>query len=176
MLLGVYVDDLIIISKSLEDINLVKALLSKRFKMQDFGEAKSILKIRIQRDKLTGVLSLDQAKYSATILKRFGMENCHGSAIPLCSTTHFSNEQCPSAGEDKELMSKTPYRQAIGSLMYLMVSTRPDLAYPVQILSRYGSNPGPAHWKAVKKVFQYVQETMHFGIIYKRGTENKLTG
>ena len=52
--------------------------------------------------------------------------------------------------EDKEYMAKVPYASAIGSLMYAMVCTRPDIGHAVGVVSRFMSNPGKAHWEAVK--------------------------
>lgn len=61
-------------------------------------------------------------------------------------------------------MEKVPYREAIGSLMYLMVSTRPDLAYAVGLVGRYMEHPGIEHWQAVKWIFRYVCGTLDHGI------------
>ena len=175
MLLGIYVDDLIILSKSLAEINKVKQSMSERFKMQDFGEASVILGIKIQRDLTAGTLILSQAKYARSLLDRFEMKGTRGTSIPLSASVTFGKDQCPQSEEDTHVMLDAPYRQAIGSLMYLMVSTRPDLAYAIQVLSRFGSNPGIIHWKGLKKVLQYVAGTVDFGIVYRRG-ESTLTG
>ena len=176
VLLGLYVDDMTIMSKSLEAVEAVKKLLSAEFKMEDFGEASVVLKIRIRRDKERGILTLDQSKYAASVLQRFGMQDCKGVSIPLSHGTYFSVGQSPDGDEEKEQMSAIPYRQAVGSLMYLMVSTRPDIAAAVQVLSRFGSNPGPAHWSGVKRVLQYVQRTINFGLVFKRGQGVTLSG
>ena len=81
------------------------------------------------------MLTLDQSKYAASVLQRFGMQDCKGVSIPLNHGTYFSVGQAPDGEEEKEQMSAIPYRQAVGSLMYLMVSTRPDIAVAVQVLS-----------------------------------------
>ena len=65
-------------------------------------------------------------------------------------------------------MAGVPYREAIGSLMYLMVSTRPDLAAAVGILSRFLNDPGEEHWKAVKRVFRYLKGTEGMGLVYRK--------
>ena len=77
---------------------------------------------------------------------------------------------------EKEAMANIPYRSSIGSLMYLMVSTRPDLAAAVGILSRFMENPGKVHWEAVKKVLRYVQHTKSYGLLYKRSGSLDLVG
>lgn len=63
-------------------------------------------------------------------------------------------------------MSKVPYLNAVGALMYLATSTRPDIAYSVGVLARYNSNPGIAHWKAVKHVFRYLKGSMDYKLVY----------
>jgi hypothetical protein len=65
------------------------------------------------------------------------------------------------------------YQSAIGSLMYTAVGMQPDISFMVQTLSQFMSNPGPAHWMAVKCVFQYLNGTQDFGIIYWKGGEVK---
>jgi hypothetical protein len=57
--------------------------------------------------------------------------------------------------EDIAKMHDIPYREAVGSLMYLALATRPDVAYAVGVVSRFSNNPGIVHWEAVKRVFKY---------------------
>ena len=61
-------------------------------------------------------------------------------------------------------MFHVPYASAVSSLMYAMVSTRPDIAHAVGILSRFMSKPGKEHWTAVKQVFRYLRGTKHYGL------------
>ena len=63
-------------------------------------------------------------------------------------------------------MRSTPYAHAVGSLMYLAISTRPDIAYVVGVLSRFSSNPGYAHWAAVKHLFRYLKGTLDYKLTY----------
>ena len=82
---------------------------------------------------------------------------------------HFklSSRLCPINDNDKASMSKFPYTSAVGSLMYAMICTRPDLSYAVSVVSRYMANPGKEHWKAVQWIFRYLRGTadkyLHFG-------------
>ncbi|XP_042041299.1 secreted RxLR effector protein 161-like [Salvia splendens] len=74
-------------------------------------------------------------------------------------------------------MKKVSYANAIGSVMYLMVSTRPDIAYVVSCLSRYMSNPGLVHWEALKWLLRYIKHTAKYGLCYFRCEEGvKLVG
>lgn len=63
-------------------------------------------------------------------------------------------------------MKGKPYREAVGSMMYLAISTRPDIAYAVGVLSRFSSNPGLSHWKAVKHLMRYLNATMDLKLTY----------
>jgi hypothetical protein len=164
---------MIIMSKSLDAVLEVKQSLSNRFKMQDFGEASVVLGIRIRRIKEQGVLMMDQEKYIEGILSKFGMDKCNGVSIPLSCGVNLSKSQSP---EETEEVPDVPYRQVIGSLMYLMVSTRPDIAASIQILSRFSSNPGLTHWSAAKKVMQYLRRTSKYGITYFKDEGTNLCG
>ncbi|GJV51798.1 retrovirus-related pol polyprotein from transposon TNT 1-94 [Tanacetum coccineum] len=80
--------------------------------------------------------------------------------------------------DDIERMSKVPYANAVGSLMYLMVCTRPDIAYAVSVVSRYLANPGKNHWEAVKWILKYLRGTANVGLVYgtDRGNYVDVTG
>ena len=78
----------------------------------------------------------------------------------------LSRSQSPQTEEERTEMIKTPYINAVGALMYLAVGTRPDIMYSVAKLAQYNSNPGPAHWKAVKHLFRYLKGTMDLKLTY----------
>ncbi|XP_062105110.1 secreted RxLR effector protein 161-like [Humulus lupulus] len=69
-------------------------------------------------------------------------------------------------------MRKVPYASAVGSLMYAMLCTRPDICYAVGVVSRYQSNPGPEHWIAVKHILKYLRRTRDYMLVYKGGVLN----
>jgi len=83
----------------------------------------------------------------------------------------FSLNQCPKNDIEKEQMKNIPYASAVGSLMYAQVCTRPDIAFVLEMLGRYQSNPGLDHWRAAKKVMRYLQGTKDYMLMYKR-TDN----
>ncbi|XP_075515339.1 secreted RxLR effector protein 161-like [Primulina tabacum] len=69
-------------------------------------------------------------------------------------------------------MEKIPYANAVGSLMYAMICTRPDLAYAVSLVSRYISKPGRNHWEAMKWIFRYLRGTLGVGLLYGKRKES----
>ena len=79
----------------------------------------------------------------------------------------LSAEQCPKTQEEEEDMSHVPYASAVGSLMYIMVCTRPDIAHAVGVLSKFMSNLGKEHWTTVKQVFRYLCGTSDYGLCYQ---------
>ena len=109
------------------------------------GPTKKILGMQITRDKQKGVLQLSQAKYINRVLQRFNMGDANPVSTPLASHFRLSQEQSPQMEEEKELMAKIPYASAIGSLMYAIVCTRPDIGHAVGVVSRFMSYPGKAH-------------------------------
>ena len=72
-------------------------------------------------------------------------------------------------------MSKVPYASAIGSLMYAMLCTRPDICFAIGMVSCYQSNPGLAHWRAVKRILRYLRGTSDHALCY-HGGDLRLTG
>ncbi|GJW42591.1 retrovirus-related pol polyprotein from transposon TNT 1-94 [Tanacetum coccineum] len=143
-----YVDDMLIAYKSKAEIGFTKSLLKKEFDMKELGEAKKILGNR----------------------KSFKM--------PLGGHFKLSLKDSPVRDYDVERMSKVPYPNAVGSLMYLMVCTRPDIAYVVSVVSRYLVNPRKNHWEAVKWILKYLQGTTNVGLVYgtNRGNHVDVTG
>ena len=87
--------------------------------------------------------------------------------VPIPVGVRLSAEQCPKTQEEEEDMSRVPYASAVGSLMYVMVCTRPDIAQAVGVLSRFMSKPGKEHLTAVKRVFRYLSGTSDYGLCYQ---------
>jgi hypothetical protein len=84
------------------------------------------------------------------------MEECKPVKVPIPIGVKLSMDQCPKTHEEEEDMSHVPYVSAVGSLMYAMVYTRPDIAHAVGFLSRHMLKPGKEHWTTVKRVFRYL--------------------
>lgn len=167
-----YVDDMLIISKERTNIELMKSWLKSEFEMKDLGTVSKILGINIKRDRGRGILVLDQQDYIKKIIENFSMNNEKVTKQPMTNEYILSKEQCPKTEVEKEEMIDVPYSSAVGSIMYLMVCTRPDLAFAISVLSKYMSNPGKEHWNAIKWVFRYLIGTKGVGLQFKRH-ENK---
>ncbi|CAA7049382.1 unnamed protein product [Microthlaspi erraticum] len=160
-----YVDDMLVAAKSMCDIQKLKGLLSAEFDMKDLGAAKKILGMEILRDRKQKKLFLSQKSYIQKVLARFGMSTAKPIDTPFASNAHLTIFASHSE-EEKEYMSRVPYARAVGSLMYAMVCTRPDLAHAVSVVSRFMGQPGKEHWQAVKRIFRYLRGTSDVGLIY----------
>ena len=124
--------------------------MSKSFATKDLGPSKQILGMRIERDRSSNRLYLSQEKYIEKVLCKFKMDNAKAVSCPLAAHFKLSTKQCPSTDEKKKKKKKkkmqhVPYASAVGSLMYAMVCTRPDIAHAVSTVSRFMSNPGRPH-------------------------------
>jgi hypothetical protein len=140
-----YVDDMLIAVKSKIDIANLKAQLSSVFEMKDLGAAKKILGMEITRDRKSALLFLSQHGYIQKVLRRFNMHDSKPVSTPIAPHFKLSSSQSPSTDSDFEYMSKVPYSSVVGSLMYAMVCSRPDLSYAMSLVSRYMVNHGKEH-------------------------------
>src|SRR6266508_6000454 len=112
------------------------------FSLKDLGEVAYILGIKIYRDRSRVLIGLSQSTYIDKVLKRFSMQNSKKGFLPLSCGTHLCKTQCPVIQDERVHMSMVPYASAIGSIMYAMICTRPDISYALSMTSRYQADPG----------------------------------
>lgn len=168
-----YVDDILIPAKNIEDILSVKKMLGREFDMKDLGEAKKLLGMEITQDSSSGRLSVSRRKYLEKVLARFGMSNAKPVSTPLASHFRSSCSSCPAVdSEEPSYMAQVPYSSTIGSLMYAMVSTHPDLAHAMSVVSWFLTNPGKAHWTAMKYILRYLRDTSDFSLLFDRDMDS----
>lgn len=139
------------------------------------GPIRWLLSIEVTRDYENHTISLLQRRYIDSILERFNLTDAKPLSVPLDPHVMFSKSQCPSDPDDITRTKKIPFREAIGSLMYLAVGTRPDIAFAVSTLSQFLENPGEAHWEAAKRVFRYLIATKELALTYG-GVQQELEG
>ena len=173
LIIALYVDDLLIFSNEMAELQELKMQMCKRFEMTDLGEVRYCLGLEISRDRTNRTIKIGQARYVKEILERFNMGECKPVSTP--TEGKLSNDMSPATAEERERMADIPYQNAVGSLMYAMLGTRPDIAFAVGAISWYSSNPGEAHWRAVKRVFRYLKGTSDYAIMYD-GRSRKIEG
>ena len=171
-----YVDDMLIASNDIKKLREIKNHLSREFQMKDLGEPKNFLGMNIQRNRDQRQIIIHQADYTEKILERFKMHECKPQNTPMVTRqvenrnkkTRMSQEE---THKNKEL-KRVPYREAIGSLMYLANATRPDIAYAVNYLARKQLDPTEDDWNDVKRIFRYLRGTANYGIKFALKSES----
>ncbi|GJS05372.1 transposable element [Tanacetum coccineum] len=171
-----YVDDMLVATKDMEEVKKLKILLNTEFDMKDLGAARKILGMEIIRDRKHGKLFLSQKSYIEKIISRFGMSSAKSVNTPSSANFRLSTTCAPQNEAEIEYMSRIPYASAVGSLMYAMVCTRPDIAHAMSVVSRYMAHPGKEHWNAVKRIFRYLKGTSDVGLIYGGDREYLVAG
>ncbi|CAI5531361.1 unnamed protein product [Closterium sp. Naga37s-1] len=169
----VYVDDLVFATADTEGLAHVKSELQKRHTCTDLGELTSYLGLRITRDRAQRIITLTRSHMVQQVLQRFRFTYSSPQSTPL--PTGHSLSAPPS---DESVEPSGPYPELVGCLMYLMTCTRPDLAYPLNILARYVA-PGrhrKEHMDAAKKVLRYLCRTSGMGLVLGGRARVVLTG
>ncbi|GJZ69291.1 retrotransposon protein, putative, ty1-copia subclass, partial [Tanacetum coccineum] len=149
-----YVDDILIMGNNIPMLQDVKSYLGRCFAMKDLGEAAYILGIKIYRDRSRRLIGLCQSAYIEKILKRYHMENSKRGSIPMQEKLRLSKSQGASTPAELKRMQNVPYASAVGSIMYAVRCTRPDVAFAQNITSRFQQNPGDLYWTTVKNILK----------------------
>jgi hypothetical protein len=160
LIVGIYVDDIIICASNQCHVQFVKGKLQERFRLSNIGNLKYCLGIQVQKDNKGGI-TLNQDSFISRTLKKFGMAECKGSKTPMMLNQSLSKE-----GEECE--EEFAYREIIGSCMYAMIMTRPDIAFTLSQLSRFLDCYNRDHVVAAKRLLRYLKETVTTGIRYSR--------
>lgn len=161
------VDDLVMTSSSDSEADKLEKELGDKVQMIFGGKLHWILGIEVVNQP-DGSCILTQRAYIDTLLRRFNLDGFEVKpvATPLDPSVVIDASMSP-APDDIETISemrRVPYREALGAINYAVHATRPDIAHAAQKLARYSSNPGPAHWTAVKRILKYLKGTRNFGI------------
>nr|GEU68078.1 putative retrotransposon protein [Tanacetum cinerariifolium] len=137
-----YVDDILIMRNNIPMLQSVKSYLERCFAMKDLGDAAYILEIKIYRDRSRRLIGLCQSAYIENILKRYCMENSKRGSSPMQEKLKLSKSQGASTSVEVKRMQNVLYASAIGSIMYVVRCTRPDVAFAQNVTSRFQQNLG----------------------------------
>jgi hypothetical protein len=161
----VYVDDFLVAAATSHEIDQVQRALEKEFRLNDLGTPRSFLGIQLDYHA-DGAVSIHQHQYIQKVLSDFGMETCQTKSTPM-NPKQVLNRRPDEEPPDEE--TKARFATAIGSLMYLMVGTRPDIAFALGTLSRFTSQPQSHHQVALQRLLRYVKATQCHRITYRSG-------
>jgi len=162
----VYVDDVLAATKDQSQTEWFWKKLSGRFNAKNLGEVHKVLGVRVARDRKHRTIFLDQEQYLRAVLDKFGMSSKKhkDKKIPSADYTSFR----PATNDDTRI-DTTEYQQGIGSLMFAMVLTRPDIAFTLGKLSQYMSDPAEHHGHALKNLLRYLRSTVTMKLRYGPG-------
>jgi hypothetical protein len=142
--------------------------LAKIWDIKDVGNTHRLLGMRVDQDLEAGTVTLSQRAYFEKMLTDFGLENVKLRSTPLPVGIVLDSTMSPTTPEDRALMVGKPYREVVGSVMWGQLATRPDLSYPVSIFSRFQTNPGIEHWRALLHTVGYIRNTLDYALVYRR--------
>ena len=167
-----WVDDQLLACNDRPTLDWVKSELAKVFAMKDLGPIRDYLGLEAVRDRPNWRLYLSQTKLLQRVLERFFMSGAKLVSTPLDCGVPLSSSTSPQTEEEQLMMKKVLYLSAVGSLMYLAVGTRPDIAQAVGALGQFNSNPGLEHWHAVQRVLRYLKGTQNHKLCLGRSPKN----
>ena len=159
-ILIVWVDDILSFSLTDAGNDHIEQELKRKFEVNSIGNPNMILGFKFTQED--NYISLSQAHFVETLLQKFGLEN----ANPV--STHIDpniNLDTPETSENEDKPNgkiSNSYATLIGSLMYLVLGTRPDISYAVNKLAQFTQKPQPKHWTAVKRIFRYLKGTCNY--------------
>lgn len=157
-IVGLYVDDFLVFSNCKSESDNLIDILSKKFKVKNLGRVRNYLGMRV--DKSTNVVTLDQERYIDQLLEKFDMSECHAVETPIeCKLNVNKSNVCE---------ERLPFQKLIGSLMYLAVLTRPDIAYSVSYLSQFNNCYSYVHWNYAKRILKYLSQTKTYCLKYSK--------
>jgi hypothetical protein len=167
LIVGVYVDDLVITGVKMQEIHFFKEEMKNLFSMSDLGLLRYYLGLEVKQER--GHTTLSQGAYASKLLEKAGLVDCNATRTPMEARCQLSKESSEAP------VDATLYRSLIGSLRYL-VHTRPDISFAVGFLSRFMEAPASDHLAALKHLLRYIAGTLNLGCVYRRGDSEKLTG
>eukprot|EP00253_Pinus_taeda_P032482 PITA_32482 len=144
-----------------------KTVMKEEFEMIDMGLLRYFLGIEVDKNKNGFFIS--QARYVNEVLGIFNMQECKAAITPTVMGLKLSKE------DNNKDFDPSLYKSIVGSLMYL-TATRPDIMFPVSLISRFMERPKEVHWQATKSILRYVKGTKRFGILYTVSEHSDLVG
>jgi len=144
--------------------------------MKDLGQTKFCLGLQLEHLP-TGIF-VHQAAYIQKILEKFNMNKSYPSKTPMVvRSLDMKKDQFRPRDDGEELLGpEVPYLSAIGALMYLANSTRPDIAFAVNLLARHSAAPTKRHWTGVKNIFRYLNGAKDLGLFFQRNADSNMIG
>ena len=150
-ILLVWVDDFLSISTRDSLNDQIETELQKHFQVKSLGKPSIIIGVKIHQGN--NLVEISQTHYIETLLKKYGLQDANPVSTPMDPNIKLDDPEGISEEQGGVEMATHGYANLIGSLMYLAIATRPDIAYTINKLAQFTSAPKPKHWTAVKRIF-----------------------
>lgn len=161
ILLALYIDDGLIMGNNKKILQNIISQLKASFEIT-VTAVQYFVGMEIRHDKDKGTIFINHKNYIRRIIKKFKMDDAKTVSTPADTHMHLSSDI------SNETRIKVPYREAVGSLIFAAIVTRPDIAFGVGVVNRYLDKHDATHWSAVKRILRYLKETEHYGIMYTK--------
>ena len=170
VIVAVATDDMAVTGNSISAVNHFKAEISSHYDITDLGELHWFLGFEVKRDRAARTISINQRAYIEGMAKKFGLTDTKPVQVPMLPGEILTKDQCPSTPPQLAAMQGVPYGEMIGHILWPVMISRPDALFMVGILAQFIQNPGPAHFKALKRGILYLYTTCDLWLTF--GGEN----
>ena len=170
-IIAIHVDDLMILAKNILEMESLKDSLKVQFKMKDMGQLHYYVGVCIVQDKERKQVYLHQGQYIEKMLKKFGQTEAKPVSTPADLNVKLQKED----GVSRPIDTIT-YQSIVGSLLYAAITTRPDIAQAVGVVSKFCANPTQSHLSAAKRILRYLKGTVYLALSYKKSADGNLIG
>ena len=169
-MIAVATDDMVITGNSDQVVTHFKNEIKRVYKITDLGDLHWFLGMEIKRDHATCTISINQSAYIEGMATKFGLTSAKPVYVPMLPGKVLSRDQSLSTPAEATEMSKIPYGNMIGHMLWPVMISRPDAVFTTGILSQFILNPGPAHVKALKRLISYLYTTRNCWLMF--GSKN----
>jgi hypothetical protein len=156
-LIGLHVDDIVVLGPDLQAVQATIDAIGRIWEIKDLGDIQVLLGIRVLRDRANKTLTIDQSTYIESLLEKYGLQGAKPIALPV------TDREALTAGlPGEQLADQALYQSAVGSVGWVARGTRFDIAYILNQLSRFCSEPTVRHWNALVRVLRYLSGTVNY--------------
>ncbi|GAB9477113.1 hypothetical protein Gpo141_00014172 [Globisporangium polare] len=168
---AVYVDDMIVVSQTSESMRAICDELKKVFSIKELGEPRYILGIEVTRDRRTRTLTLSQRGYIQQLAEKFRVSQAKPVYLPADANSRLSQ-----MADGDVCVTQFPYRELVGSLMYIVTCTRPDIADAVGNVAKFCERHNNEHWAAARRILKFLATTQDLALVYDGQQRSGLVG
>lgn len=160
VLVLLYVDDILIASRSMHNITAIKQQLFAKYKARDLGEVTTFLQMAVHRDRSRRLIVLRQKRHIDQLAQDAGLQDANPAPVPMLPDVYSDDDGAKIVSS----AAITQYKSYLGVLMYIMNMTRPDIGFSVNYLARFSTHPSTCHFARLKDIIKYVKGTSHYGL------------